>query len=82
LAHAIYGNPALPAAAQFFEPNAGIGDVPDEFNPNIDEYQDADILRLVIFYNDDFGIALADTVAIRRLKLRTWLLDQVGFFVN
>ncbi|KAH9992625.1 hypothetical protein BJV77DRAFT_1001921 [Russula vinacea] len=44
---------------------------------HIAAYQHIHILRLVIFYNDDFGIVMNDKIPSRREKLRTWLLEQV-----
>lgn len=76
LALTICGQAALPAAAQNFQPNAAVGDIPNPWNPNIDAYQHLDILQLVIFYNDDFGIIAGDPVATRRYKVRTWLVEQ------
>jgi hypothetical protein len=75
LALAICGHAALPAAAQNFQPNAAVGDVPNPWNPNIDAYQHLDILQLIIFYNDDFGIIAGDPITTRRSKVRTWLID-------
>ncbi|KAF8867708.1 hypothetical protein BD779DRAFT_1483043 [Infundibulicybe gibba] len=37
-------------------PPAMIGLTPDHFNPNIDVYNDRDILRMITFYNEDFEI--------------------------
>jgi hypothetical protein len=76
LALAICGQAALPVAAQNFQPNAAAGEVPNPWNPDIDAYQLLDILKLVIFYNDDFGIIAGDPVARRRYKVRNWLLEQ------
>ena len=46
-----------------------VGAVPPwHFNSN--SYTHAAILRLVIFYNDDFGIVAGDPVEVRREKLR------------
>jgi hypothetical protein len=64
-----------PLAAQDFQPNAAVGDVPNPWNPQIDAYQHLDILRLVIFYNDDFGIVAGDPVHVRRQQVRTWLVE-------
>jgi hypothetical protein len=78
LALAIWGQGAsLPADAQNFHPNAVIGDVPQGWDGHIAAFQHIHILRLVIFYNDDFGIVMNDKIPSRREKLRTWLLEQV-----
>lgn len=85
LALAICGHAALPAAAQNYQPNAAVGDVPNPWNPNLDTYQHLDILQLVIFYNDDFSIIAGDPIATRIYKVRTWLVEQewcVGKLVN
>ncbi|KAF8495121.1 hypothetical protein F5888DRAFT_1804983 [Russula emetica] len=57
LALAICGDSdaALPAAVQDYQPNAAVGDVPGQWDPNIEGYELVDILRLVIFYNEDIG---------------------------
>jgi hypothetical protein len=56
LALAICDHPVLPDATQDFQPNVAVGDIPNPRDPNIDGYQHADILEMVIFYNDNFGI--------------------------
>jgi hypothetical protein len=77
LALAICGRAALPAAAQNFEPNAAVGDVPNPWNPDLCSYQHLDILKLVIFYNDDFGIVAGDLLSVRIFKVRLWLLEKL-----
>ena len=72
----IHGPPALPQAAQNYQPNAQIGQVPNPWNPNLDSLQHLEILQLVIFYNDNFGIIVGDQVGTRRQKVRNWLVDQ------
>ena len=78
MAAAICGHADLPAAAQNYHPNAAVGDVPAPWNQSVESYQLADILRLVIFYNDNFGIEAGDLVRVRRtnLKVLAWLLDE------
>jgi hypothetical protein len=66
----------IPPAIQYFEPNAAIGDVPDPWNENIVSYHQLDVLSLVIFYNDNFGIAPGDAVSVMKTKLIAWLLDR------
>lgn len=68
---------ALPAAVQDFQPNAAIGDVPKPWNPLIEGYEDLDILKLVIFYNDSFGIVAGDSISDRRFKVRYWLSEGI-----
>jgi hypothetical protein len=76
LALAICGDAALPAAAQSFQPNAAVGDVPNPWNPEYLSYELLDILKLVIFYNDDFGIVVGDPLSDGMVKVRNWLLEQ------
>lgn len=66
----------LPADVQGYHPEAEIGDVPPAWNGHIDEYLHVDILRAVIFYNDDFGIVPGDSMVLRREKFRNWLSEQ------
>ena len=78
LALAIYGHEAaLSVDAQNFHPNAAIGDVPQGWDGHIGAYQQIHILRLVIFYNDNFGIVVNDDMPTRREKVKTWLEEQV-----
>ena len=44
--------------------------LPWDFNSKFGNYTHATILRLVIFYNDDFGIVAGDPVEVRREKLQ------------
>jgi hypothetical protein len=74
LALAICGHAAL--CAQDYQPNAAAGDVPNPWNPNVNAYQFMDILRLIIFYNDDFGINAGDLVDAMRQKVRNWLVED------
>lgn len=39
-----------------------VGTLPPNFSNNYSAYQRADILSLIIFYNEDFGIVEGDTV--------------------
>ena len=66
----------LPAQAQNYHPNAAICDLPAQWNSNADTLRLVDILKLVIFYNDDFGINVDDPINIKRKKVREWLLGQ------
>ena len=76
MALVISGHPALPADDQNYHPNAAVGDVLDPWNGDIDTYTLQDILRLVIFYNDDLGIDAGDTAPLRKDKVRAWLYGQ------
>jgi hypothetical protein len=75
LAVAIHPREVLPLAAQNYHPNGAIGDVPNPWNANINAYQLVDILRLVIFYNDNLGINVQDLISDRRQKVREWLAE-------
>jgi len=51
-----------------------VGAVPPwHFNSN--NYTHAAILRLVIFYNDDFGIVAGDLLDVRKEKLRSFFFS-------
>jgi len=54
---------------------AAIGATLPYFNYNITDYEDIDILSLVIFYNVDFGIVDADSIYERVDKFCTFLKD-------
>ncbi|KAI0247079.1 hypothetical protein BJV78DRAFT_1364394 [Lactifluus subvellereus] len=75
LALAICRQPQLPEPVEAYHPNAMIGALPNPWDPDIEGYSHANILKLVVFYNDDFGIVPADRLRTRRGKVRTWLLD-------
>jgi len=70
-------NAAIAQAVQDFQPHGLIGAVPPQFNSNVDSYQHVDILRLVVFYNDDFGIHAGDNLLERKFKLRLWLTEHL-----
>ncbi len=53
---------------------AEIGSTPPNFNAKIDCYQ-IDILRMVVFYNENFGIAAQDNLEDRITKFRGFLLN-------
>jgi hypothetical protein len=69
--------PPLPPVVQAFQPNAEIGMIPPQFNPSVDGYQHIDIYKLIIFYNDSFGIVLGDPLHERKRKIRTWLMEYL-----
>jgi len=50
-------------------PLGAIGEVPGNFNPEIHHYGDGEILWLVMFYRESFGIFPNDNLAVRRQKL-------------
>ncbi|KAF8878204.1 hypothetical protein BD779DRAFT_1649980 [Infundibulicybe gibba] len=54
-------------------PPAMIGLTPDHFNPNIDVYNDRDILRMIAFYNEDFEIVPNDSLQDRINKFHSFL---------
>ena len=50
-----------------------IGSTPPRFDGNITDYQHADIVRMIIFYNDTFTILVGDPVGTRVDKFRFFL---------
>ncbi|KAF8076856.1 hypothetical protein FPV67DRAFT_1472901 [Lyophyllum atratum] len=56
-------------------PEFEVGDVPPNFKTRIDEHTGDEILELIVFYNDDFGILPGDGIATRHKKLRSFLSD-------
>jgi hypothetical protein len=54
---------------------AEIGSTPPNFNAKVDRYQQIDILRMVVFYNENFGIAAQDNLEDRIAKFRRFLTD-------
>ena len=71
-------NAAIAQTVQDFQPHGLIGTVPPWFNSNIDSYQHIDILRLVVFYNDDFGINVGDQLFERKHNVRIWLTEHLA----
>jgi hypothetical protein len=61
--------PTTPANA----PIPAVGSVPPNFNDLPTSYSHSYILDLMIFYNDDFGIVLGDSIADRMAVLHKWL---------
>ncbi len=54
---------------------AEIGSTPLNFNAAVDRYRQIDILRMVVFYNENFGIAAQDNLEHRIAKFRRFLTD-------
>jgi hypothetical protein len=75
LAQGVYPQ-LLPLEVQNYHPLAGIGDVPHPWDPNIARYTHTQILKLIIFYNDSFGIDQGDHLGVRKLKLHNWLTGE------
>jgi hypothetical protein len=61
------------AAAGNAIPAANLGQPPPFYDANLDGYQHEDILRLIEFYNDNFGIIAGDGLPARTAKLREWM---------
>ena len=59
-----------PAPAQ----PAAIGALPDIF-PNLDTCNHVEILDLIIFYNQDFGIQVGDTVRQRAERIKCFISE-------
>ena len=76
-AQAVANNIGVAPQAALVAPEAvpNVGDIPPAFNANIFEYRHQDILRLIIFYNDDFGIIPGDGIPLRIQKFRHFLLE-------
>jgi hypothetical protein len=71
-----------PAARQNFlnnNPENGnahpVGSVPNPFNATLESYTHAEILQMVVFYNDDFGIDPLDGLPERLMKFRQFLTE-------
>jgi hypothetical protein len=52
-----------------------IGSMPPNFDPDVPNYRHIDILNMVIFYNDDFGILPGDSVGSRIESFRRFLVE-------
>jgi len=52
---------------------APIGAVPPGFQTNISGYSRADITKLIVFYNQDFGILIGDDETEQRRKLTIFM---------
>ncbi|KAF9038853.1 hypothetical protein BDZ89DRAFT_404192 [Hymenopellis radicata] len=73
LANAV--RPANSAPMPALNPEPRIGDVPPAFSGRIAAYNNADILRLITFYNEDFGIVAGDPLALRNDKFRVFISE-------
>ena len=81
LAIGTWSYPDLPDAVRVYHPHVDIGSIPTEWNLNPNSYEKYDILKLVIFYNKNFGICTDDSLSIRRDKIHVWLAGQAWFGV-
>ena len=71
LVHALNATPGL----NF--PDAGdVGTTPENFNPNITQYDDDQVLLLIAFYSDNFGIRPEDDLRTRRKRLLQFFLGS------
>jgi hypothetical protein len=72
-------NPADRQAFHLHHPGNGnahdIGAIPDPFNSTLDTYSHLEILRMVVFYNETFGIEPQDDLADRIMKFRRFLTE-------
>ena len=75
LAQAVAHNAATRNALVPLDPIPAVGDIPPNFNHNLPSYNHTDILRLIIFYNDDFGIVQGDTVPSQIDSFRRFLSE-------
>ena len=71
VAHNIATQNALVPLAQI----PPLGALPPNFNHHITCYDHSNILKLIIFYNEDFGIVQGDTVPIRIEKFCLFLSE-------
>jgi hypothetical protein len=53
---------------------ANIGSIPPLFEPGIEYYQHIDVLKLILFYNEDMGIVAESGVHDRRKAVLSWLM--------
>ncbi len=67
-----------------------MGETPPQFQGGLASYSIAEILRMIVFYNDDFGIVLNDSLAMQIDKFRSYdchisrnfnLIEIYAFFV-
>ena len=65
----------LPQTVVNHHPDAHVDDTPNPWDHRTSGYHVNTILKLIIFYNDDFGIVADDGIAEKREKLNAWLLD-------
>ncbi|KAF9021978.1 hypothetical protein BDZ89DRAFT_1163451 [Hymenopellis radicata] len=66
---------ALDGAITALDPAPAIGALPPVFNGQVADYSNAEILRLVTFYNEDFGIVQSDPLAVRIAKFRAYISE-------
>jgi hypothetical protein len=52
-----------------------IGTTPPAFDGVIENCREVDILNLIVFYNDNFGILQGDSIAVRQRKFRRVLTE-------
>jgi hypothetical protein len=52
-----------------------VGTAPPGFDPDIMNYEHQDILRMIIFYRNNFGIVLGDSKGTRVDKFRRFLVE-------
>ena len=50
-----------------------IGAFPPPLDPNIRNYQHLDILKMILFYNEDFGIVAGQGLIDRQITFEDWL---------
>ena len=58
-----------------------IGSVPNPFNATLEVYSHADILQMVVFYDDNFGIDPVDGLPERLIKFRQFLMELWDIFL-
>lgn len=50
-----------------------VGEIPADFDPVVHKYSHTQILDQIIFYRDNFGIVLTDSLRTRAEKFRMFL---------
>ena len=65
----------LNAMASVIGAAAVVGSTPPNFNPLLESYHHLDILRMVVFYNEDFGIQPQDSLFTRNGKFCQFLTE-------
>ncbi|KAK0476562.1 hypothetical protein EDD18DRAFT_1366165 [Armillaria luteobubalina] len=60
---------------KYISPAPTVGATPRQWDGWIAKYTNKDILKMIIFYNNNFGIALEDNLTQRIDKFRSFLLD-------
>ncbi|KAF8868470.1 hypothetical protein BD779DRAFT_1001638 [Infundibulicybe gibba] len=66
-------HPTVQQAIVPLNPPPPIGFILETFKPDVTNYDDMDILNLIVFYNEDFGIRPEDNIVTRIKKVQLFL---------